>query len=470
MRSGRQVGQNRRSGAHVGAAALLLSAFVAGTGVVGARSAEAVSKVRVVPVASVALLAKALAAAKPGDRIELADGIYSLSSTLRISASGTATAPIVIAAKRGARAEIKGSRTFDIDGSYLTFDGLTFRNEQTFKIPADEHHIRLTRNTFTLASSVANWVAVAGDDVEVDHNRFTGKSTAGVFMHIAGPGEQHMAKRTHVHHNYFSDHTFPGSSGGEALRLGLSSRQHGSAHTLVEDNLFERVNGDPEAISVKSSDNVIRRNTIRDSTGTITLRHGRRNVVDSNLLMGGQTGIRVFGNDHVIINNVVQDSTRSPLLDIGGGDVQDDTNSSVVHAAADRVLVAFNTLRSASSIAVEIGDDRDRFHPTEITLANNILIGRRSARVETGRQLVWTGNLGSGSTVGVPAGGFRTADTKLVKDAFSVYRPATGSAAIRAALGTFASVTVDLDGQRRPTYKRTVGADEPNKPPLAASL
>jgi hypothetical protein len=165
----------------------------------------------------------------------------------------------------------------------------------------------------------------------------------------------------------------------------------------------------------------------------------------------------------VIINNVVQDSTRSPLLDIGGGDVQDDTTtSSVAHAAADRVLVAFNTLHSGSSIAVEIGDDRDVFHPSEITLADNILIGRRSARVERGSRLTWTGNLGFGSTVGVPAGGFREADTKLVKDAFSVYRPATGSAAIRAALGTFASVVVDLDGQHRPTYKRTVGADEPN--------
>jgi poly(beta-D-mannuronate) lyase len=435
---------------------------MAGTGLVGASGAEAMSKVRVVPVVSVAGLTKAAAAAKPGDRIELAGGSYTLSSPLRISASGTAKALIVIAAKRGDRVELKGSHTFDVDGSYLTFEGLTFLNGQTFKVPADEHHIRLTRNTFRLTSGVSNWLAVTGDDVEVDHNRFSGKSTAGVFMHVAGPGEVNMARRTHVHHNYFGDHSFPGSSGGEALRLGLSSRQHGSAQTLVEDNLFERVNGDPEAISVKSSDNVIRRNTIRDSTGTITLRHGRRNVVDSNLLMGGQTGIRVFGDDHVIVNNVVQDSTRVPLLDIGGGDVQDDTTSSVVHEAADRVLVAFNTLHSGSSIALEIGDDRDGFHPSEITLANNILIGRRSARVERGSRLTWTGNLGSGSTVGVPVGGFREADTKLVKDGFSVYRPATGSAAIRAALGTFAFVNADLDGQHRPTHKRTVGADEPN--------
>jgi hypothetical protein len=135
-----------------------------------------------------------------------------------------------------------------------------------------------------------------------------------------------------------------------------------------------------------------------------------------------------------------------------------------------RLMLKMGSAASSRNVVSNCGVLATLMLRSDITLANNILIGRRAARVERGNRLTWTGNLGSGSTLGVPSGGFRQADTKLVKDAFSVYRPAPGSAAIGAALGSFASVTADVDGQRRPTYKRTVGADEPNTTASGASL
>ncbi len=152
-----------------------------------------------------------------------------------------------------------------------------------------------------MAGSVQCWLTVAGDDAQIDHNTFQHKSTIGNFIEVVGPGGSGMAQRTWIHHNYFLDQSYSGGNGGESIRVGLSGRQHSSAYAIVEDNLFEACNGDLEVISVKSSDDTIRYNTLRNSKGTITLRHGWRNVVEGNFLLGNATGIRMFGNYHRVV-------------------------------------------------------------------------------------------------------------------------------------------------------------------------
>ena len=59
-----------------------------------------------------------------------------------------------------------------------------------------------------------------------------------------------------------------------------------SGYTIVEHNLFEDCDGDPEIVSIKSSDNIIRHNTFRGSYGTLSLRHGNRNKLESNYFFG----------------------------------------------------------------------------------------------------------------------------------------------------------------------------------------
>jgi poly(beta-D-mannuronate) lyase len=415
---------------------------------------------RTIKVNTTANLTKALASALPGDRITLADGTYSLGSDIKIAKSGTAQNPIVIAAENIGKAIIKGSGTFDITASHIAVEGFVFNNSSTLEVPVGSHHVRLSRNVFQLSSSVKNWVSVAGDDAEVDHNTFQKKSTVGVFLQIIGPGTADMAKRVHIHRNLFKEHTFGGTNGGESIRLGLSTRQHGKAAALVENNLFDKANGDPEAISVKSSDNVIRHNTIRNSKGTITLRHGWNNTVDGNMLIGGTAGIRVFGNDHVVINNVVQNSTRSPLVELGGGDIKDDTKNLNVHEAADRILVAHNTLVSAGlgiSTVLQVGASGEKFNPDTVTVANNIMVG--GVRVEKSTNLTWQGNLATVKTTAMPITGYRVVNPQLVQ-ADGLYRLSPLSPALRAATVTVDKVTSDMDGQARPQQNRSIGADE----------
>jgi parallel beta-helix repeat protein len=415
----------------------------------------------VITVSSIAQLQSAADAAQPGDRIELVDGVYTTSGAIPLRRSGTDGAPIVIVAQHVGGAEIRGTAGFSFaDSDHVVVSGFRFRHGGGIGIPAGSHHVRLTRNVVQL-SGAGNWVTVTGDDAEIDHNTFQNKSTEGVFLQISGPGSNAMAQRSWVHHNYFHDHTFGGSNGGESLRLGYSYRQLSSARAVIENNLFERANGDPETISVKSSDNTVRHNTIRDSRGSIVLRHGNRNLVDGNLMLGNTAGIRFYDNDHVVVNNVIQGGTGQIIA--GSGTVADDTTSSTAHARPDRVLVAFNTVVGNRTNLLQVGQGTSEIGPNDCTFANNILVGGGSgalATIDEGTNLHWQGNIVWAGTGGnTPSAGHRVVNPALVTDAGGLRRLSAGSPAIDAAAGSHPQVIADFDLQNRDGAK-DVGADE----------
>jgi Chondroitinase B len=418
----------------------------------GGRAAQTVS------VASVSALSTAIAKAVPGDVITLAAGKYT-SGTIKINRSGTAARPITISAASAGATEIGGTTKIDLSGSsHVVVEGFTITSSADFSVPVGATATQITRNTFNSNKNGA-YLSVAADDTEVDHNTFENKTTAGVFLQVNGPGAHGMAQRVHVHHNYFFNHQFKGANGGESIRFGLSGRQHGDAKGLIEYNLFEKADGDSEAISIKSSNNVVRYNTLLNSRGTISLRHGWGTTVEGNFVIGGHSGIRFFGNNHTIINNVVQDSAGLPM-EVGGGEIRDDTNSTTAHEAADHCLVAFNTLVGTGGNVVKYGSGK-KFAPSDVTLADNIIVGMGGSAVAgTGGSLKFQGNILTGAAAGtMPASGFKSVDPKLVRGAGNVFRLSAGSPAIDAASGSFPQVTNDIDRVAR-TGTFDVGADE----------
>ena len=52
-------------------------------------------------------------------------------------------------------------------------------------------------------------------------------------------------------------------------------------------------NGEPEVISNKSSNNIYRKNYFEDCDGELVMRGGHDCVIDSNVIKGGNSGIRV---------------------------------------------------------------------------------------------------------------------------------------------------------------------------------
>jgi hypothetical protein len=214
-------------------------------------------------------------------------------------------------------------------------------------------------------------------------------------------------------------------------------------------------------ISVKSTDDIIRYNTLRNSKGTITLRHGWSNRVEGNYLLGNSTGIRMFGNYHVVVNNVIQNSTGQ-ALEIGGGEIRDDTSSTTAHEAVDHALVAFNTFVNDRSSPIQMGDGGKSYQPSDVTVANNIISGTGGSALSLkgGTNLKYQGNMLNGVSGGsMPSSGYRTANPMLVLDSGGIYRLSTGSPAIGAALGSYPQVTLDMDTQIR-TGTFDVGADQ----------
>jgi poly(beta-D-mannuronate) lyase len=434
---------------------------------------------------SVDQLQSRIDAAQAGDHVVLQNGTY---STLRpvdvCRRRGTERAPIVIEAESIGGATLGGAAGFAFEeAAYVVIQGFRFTHAHTQTIAASAHHIRFTRNVFELAPEVRHSVQVEGDDVEMDHNVFQNKKTIGVYLAVTGPGGDPalaMAQRTLIHHNGFYDHAFPGSNGGEGIRLGLSGLSLLSAHAVIEYNLFERHNGDPEAISVKSSDNVVRYNTVRDSKGGIVLRHGNRTTVAGNFVLGGRCGIRFYGNDHRIFDNYIAGaSAESPqekgwgaAITVGSGSVLDHLPEHTRaerrgRDAPERVIVAFNTLvGNAQSIA---GEHRE-FGPRDCVFANNVIDAERGPLVDLHADppagFRWEGNVvwGAPDVGDMPEAGYRRVDPQPAM-IDGLYRPTASSPLHGSATGSFPEVSVDMDGQERGA-KKDVGADERSQAPV----
>jgi poly(beta-D-mannuronate) lyase len=174
----------------------------------------------------------------------------------------------------------------------------------------------------------------------------------------------------------------------------------------------------------------------------------------------------------VVVNNVVQ-NTSGQAVEIGGGEIKDDTDNTTSHEASDRILFAFNTLVNNRSPQIKVGGGK-KYAPDSITFANNLIQGSGSAAtVSHGTNLKWAGIVGWNISRGaIPAAGFRSVNPALVQDAGGLWRLSAGSPVIDAATGSYPQVTEDLDVQQR-TGPKDVGADEyaagPVRPPLTVA-
>ena len=88
----------------------------------------------------------------------------------------------------------------------------------------------------------------------------------------------------------------------EAIRIGWSALSLTNGYTVLEYNLFEECDGDPEIVSVKSCKDTVRYNTFRRCQGTGTLRHGDGSVLHDDFFRGegkyGTGGDRSYARKH----------------------------------------------------------------------------------------------------------------------------------------------------------------------------
>lgn len=429
---------------------------------------------RTVDVATTAQLHAAVTSVSAGDCIVLADGDYLFDV---IDAKGTATAPIVIrAANRGKATVSKGA--LELQGAaYVTIEGLTYQSSQAVGL-TDCDHCRLTRIAFRIAETgPISWITVRGGTGgfnRVDHNDIGPKSHAGNLIGIYGGSS--IIQHTRIDHNLFHDVGPVNSNGWETIRVGLSSLASSSGYAVIEYNLFQSTQGDPEVISVKSSDDVVRYNTMRDSKGQFTLRHGNRTEVYGNFIFGGGLagtgGIRVLGMDHKIFDNYIE-GVSGAAITLEGGESEETSPPGVLHYRVHRAQVVFNT-SIGNAGGIELGGGQP-LEPIDCTIANNLVVASTGQAISDVGSIATTylGNMvhpTGGATIGitVPATQVRSVDPLLVKvgERFGL---SASSTAIDAALGSFPFVLDDVDGDLR--IKPDVGADEfSSAPPIRKPL
>src|SRR6185312_14281373 len=153
----------------------------------------------------------------------------------------------------------------------------------------------------------------------------------------------------------------------------------------------------------------------------------------------------------------------SKAIHIGNGDAIIPPDKLTGHDRPDRTLVVFNTLIGNKNSLMMAGRARG-LGARDFTFANNIIVTTGKAVAIEGplTNTVWAGNIIWGCTNGVgniPDEGFKLADPMLARDDGGEMHPQKGSPVIGAAMGSYAFVTVDVDGKMR-SGKLDVGAEQ----------
>ena len=263
---------------------------------------------------------------QPGDTIALANGIWRDFEIL-FTGFGTEDQPITLTAETKGEVIIAGQSNLRIAGEHLVVSGLVFRDGHT---PTNTViSFRRTRGDYAYYSRVTEtvidrfnnperhetdyWVMMYGKHNRFDHNHLVGKSNAGVLMAVRLDSEESQENHHRIDHNYFGPRPILGTNGGEILRIGTSHYSRSDSFTVVENNYFDRCNGELEIVSNKSGGNTFRGNLFFESRGTLTMRHGDGAVVENNVFLGNRVdhtgGIRVINADHVVRNNYMHGLT-----------------------------------------------------------------------------------------------------------------------------------------------------------------
>ncbi|MDR2146827.1 MAG: polysaccharide lyase 6 family protein [Tannerella sp.] len=366
---------------------------------------------------SVTAFQAAIERAVPGDVIALKNGVYTTDKPINVPCTGSKDNLITIQAESVGGVEIKGTHGFTFNGAaYVVVSGFKLTHASGGNtIRTNANHIRITRCIFGPGEGKGYYLGVRGDDCEVDHCEFRDKNRVGNMIDVAGENGQ-VARRLHIHHNYFHDFKkseVSGESNGlETIRFGLSGLSMSTGNGLVEYNLFVRCEGENELISNKSCGNTYRCNTFLDSRGAqLTLRHGNDCMVEKNYFRGTD-GLRIFGDRNIIRENFFEQNTLGINIGNGGAEVADGA-ALTSHDRPDNNGIRKNIMLN-NRTSYYMGSRNNGLGATFTTFSENIIVGGETAVKIDGPYpgAVWEDNIiwKAGTISNIPESGYAETD------------------------------------------------------------
>jgi poly(beta-D-mannuronate) lyase len=333
---------------------------------------------------------------KAGDEVVLANGTWSDFEIL-FKAKGTEKEPVTLRAETPGQVILSGLSNLRLAGEYLVVSGLVFKDGYTptgevisFRRNKDDfaYHSRVTEVVIDNYSNPEKfeqdkWVVMYGQYNRFDHSNLVGKKNAGVTMAVRLNSEQSQQNHHRIDHNYFGPRPILGSNGGETLRIGTSHYSLTDSFTTIENNYFDRCNGEVEIISNKSGKNKILNNVFFESRGTLTLRHGNGNLVEGNVFFGNGVdhtgGIRVINRDQIIRNNYMEGLTGYRFG--SGFTIMNGVPNSKInryHQVAN-ALIENNTIVNVDHIHFAAGSDAERTAPPiNSKFQNNLIFNKKT--------------------------------------------------------------------------------------------
>ncbi|NOQ92609.1 MAG: alginate lyase, partial [Flavobacteriaceae bacterium] len=293
-----------------------------------------------IKVTNIKELNEAIKLAQPGDEIVLSNGIWK-DVEIEFRAKGTESNPIILKAETAGKVFIEGKSYLKIGGEYLEVHDLYFRNGYTtiksviiFKVDNKTlaNNCKVTNcviDEFTqLDREVSDhWVEFWGRNNELSNCYIAGKSNFGPTVRVYLKGNENIKNHHKIINNHFGLRPRKGGPHGETLQIGDSRTSMTPSYVKVNNNYFERCNGEVEVISSKSNFNEFKNNIFFECEGSLVLRHGNYANIDGNIFIGNDNsefigGIRVINTGHWITNNYFYklkgSEFRSPLAVMNG--------------------------------------------------------------------------------------------------------------------------------------------------------
>ncbi len=425
----------------------------------------------------------AMETAQPGDTLIMNDGIWT-DAEIDFVGNGAAGNPITLRPQTPGGVLLTGVSQMRISGSYLVVSGVHFKDGTIensdhvvqFRGPLGEAtNCRFTNSVIESYSGPDlndkyHYVSLYGQYNRVDHCRFLDQQNIG--PQIVAWLDESAAPISAFHQidsNHFGDRPRGWANGFETIRLGDSDTSGVDAHIVVENNLFERSDGEIEIISSKSNFNIFRYNTFRQCMGTLTLRHGNNNTVEGNFFLGQDAvdsgGIRVVGQNHIIINNYIAnvDDEADGAISIAAGVPNTPLNG---YLQVRDTVIAHNTIVDVAGAGITfdwgIGSSNRSLLPADLTIQGNLISSSGTSLFEgaEGTGHVFENNIAFGAALGITARpGILEVDPLMMGTPVAdVFSPATGSPAIDGATSS-ALFTDDMFGRTR-TGLFDIGAEE----------
>jgi hypothetical protein len=359
---------------------------------------------KMVEVSGAAALGPALAAAKPGDCLMVADGAY---GPLTITAKGSAEAPIQLRAVNLLKASVTNLRIEKSEHVIVrgfALSTILFVNSNYSRVtrcqvkgPGSGYWVRVEEQKGCM-NGCNNDPPGTSNHARVDHCDIGGgSSSSDIFNPTA------FSTNTRIDHNYIHD-----TSGPHLMTLGCCGEKYDyfESGTIIENNLFVNANGtSAEMISIKGANVHFRYNTIRKHNGDIDIRAGKNNSIYGNYILGPGPGIRMYEDNHRIYNNYVNGGLTG-------------NKSGPIHAPVKNATIVHNLF--TGGVAVAGGSNN--------VVANNLLLG------------------GGASGMGNLSGNAAALGLTMMGEILTI---SAGSKAIGAAEGSYPFVTDDIFGHPR---------------------